>query len=54
MPALFGRDAGLKGELGGAMREVRTNGGDLSPLVTVITRAQQYSLEFCTELLARR
>jgi len=54
MPALFGRDAGLKGELGGAMKEVRTNGGDLSPLVAVITRAQQYSLEFCTELLARR
>ncbi len=50
MPALFRHDLGIKGELGNAMKDVRTNGGDLAPLVAVITRAQQYALEFCAEL----
>ncbi len=53
MPALFNRDLGLKGELGDAMQAVRTNGGDLSPLVAVIVRAQYHALEFCAELASR-
>jgi Fic/DOC family len=53
MPALFRRDLSLKGELGDAMKAVRTNGGDLAPLVAVITRAQHYALEFCAELASR-
>ena len=52
MPALFRRDLGIKGELGKAMREVRSNGSDLTPLVDVIIRAQHYALEFCAELTA--
>ena len=51
MPALFRRDFGLKGELGTAMKEVRSNGGDLSPLVASIVRAQYHALEFCAEYL---
>ena len=50
MPVLFHRDLGLKGEFGKAMQAVRTNGGDLSPLVAVIVSAQRYALEFCAQL----
>jgi tetratricopeptide (TPR) repeat protein len=50
MPALSSRELGLKGELGDALKTVRTNGGDLSPLVAVIVRAQHHALEFCAEL----
>ena len=53
-PALFSRELGIKGELGDARREVRNNGGDLSPLFSVITSAQQYGLDFCAELAARQ
>ena len=51
-PALFSRELGIKGALGDARREVRNNGGDLSPLFSVITSAQQYGLDFCAELAA--
>ncbi len=50
MPALFNRKLGLKGELRKARREVRSRGGDLSPMVTVIISAQHYAREFCTAL----
>ncbi len=53
MPALFRRELGLKGELGDTMKAVRANGGDLSPLVAVITHAQRYAQEFCAELADR-
>jgi hypothetical protein len=44
---------GIKGKLGDARREVRSNGGDLSPLFSVIIAAQQYGLDFCAELAER-
>jgi len=50
MPALSSRELGLKGELSGALKAVRTNGGDLAPLVALIIRAQRYALEFCEYL----
>lgn len=53
-PALFSRELGIKGELGAARREVRNNGGDLSPLFSVIAAAQQYGLDFRAELAARQ
>lgn len=52
MPALCPRELGLNGEMGKAMREVRTNGGDLTPLLDVISRAQVFAHDFCRELLA--
>lgn len=54
MPALFAREEGIKGELGKAMKEVRENGGDLTPLFDVIRRAQSGALEFCAALAARQ
>lgn len=53
MPAVFSRERGLKGELGRVMHEVRTNGGDLSPLLAAITRAQREALAFCQALAQR-
>lgn len=53
MPALFGRDLGIKGKLGNAMREVRNNNGDLAPIYPVIIDAQSYAREFCSELAQR-
>ena len=53
MPALFRRDLGLKGELGDALKEARINGGDLSPLIAAITKAQHYAGEFCAALANR-
>ena len=53
-PALFSRELGIKGKLGDARREVRNSGGDLSPLLSVIVEAQQYGLEFCSQLAAHR
>lgn len=47
MPALFHKKLGF-GE-GKALREVRSKGGDLSPLIAVIISAQQYAQEFCIE-----
>ena len=54
MPALFSRDLGIKGDLGSARRKVRDNGGDLSPLYSLIAEAQRHAREFCTELKTRR
>lgn len=50
MPALFSSELGLKGELGKAMKVVRTNDGDLSPVLTVISKAQNYAVAFCNQL----
>jgi len=41
-PALFTQEMGIRGKLSTAMREVRSNAGDLSPFV-VVTEAQQLS-----------
>jgi hypothetical protein len=38
-PALFSRELGVRGRLGAARREVRSNRGNLDPLVSVITQA---------------
>ncbi len=53
MPGLFHKKLGLEGELRKARRAVRASGGDLSPMVAVITSAQLYAREFCAELAAR-
>ena len=50
MPALFSFELGLRGELDLALREIEANGDDLSPLISVITRAQRHAQEFCAEL----
>ncbi|MFT4519743.1 MAG: Flp pilus assembly protein TadD [Halioglobus sp.] len=50
MPALFSKELGLKGELGKAVTEVRTNGGDLAPIIAAISHGQKYAREFCAEL----
>ncbi len=49
-PALFSRELGIRGKLGAARREVRSIGGNLEPLVSVITEAQQFGLDFCRQL----
>ena len=51
-PALFSRELGIRGRLGAARREVRSNRGNLDPLVSVITQAQQFGLEFGNQLSA--
>ena len=53
MPGLFHKRLGLEGELRKARRAVRSSGGDLSPMVAVITSAQHYAREFCAELATR-
>ena len=53
MPGLFHKKLGLEGELRKARRAVRASGGELSPMVAVITSAQLYAREFCAELAAR-
>jgi hypothetical protein len=50
MPGLFHKDRAFSIELGKSIKSVRSRGGDLSPIVTVITKAQHYALEFCAEL----
>lgn len=50
MPALFPIELGLKGEFGDAMKAVRKNDSDLSPVLAVISKAQSYAVEFCNEL----
>jgi len=52
MPMLFTKEMGLKGELGAAMKSVRSNGGDLKPLVEVFLGAQRFALKFREELAA--
>ncbi|NND67562.1 MAG: tetratricopeptide repeat protein [Halioglobus sp.] len=53
MPALFSRDNSLKGALGAALRDVRNNGGDLTPMIAAIHTAQNYTRAFCEELASR-
>lgn len=50
-PVLFTREMGLHGQLSAAMREARRNGGDMSLLVPVICKAQQFAKDFCAELV---
>ena len=47
---LLPRELSLKGELGRAMKEVRTSAGDLSALLEVIRRGQSFAVEFCAAL----
>jgi hypothetical protein len=54
MPALFPSELGLKGEFGGAMKAVRENDSDLSPVLAVISKAQRYAIAFCGELANTR
>ncbi len=50
MPALFTRELGFGAQLSHAKNEVRQNNGDLSSLVPIIHKGQQYAREFCAEL----
>jgi len=50
MPALFSRELSMKGALGEATQEVRTNGGNLEPLLEVLVKAQHHAVQFCREL----
>lgn len=50
VPVIFTREKGFTENLGQTIRTVRTNGGDLTPLITAIIDAQQYSREFLAEL----
>ncbi len=50
MPMIFTREQGIMGELGDAIIEVRGNGGDLTPVLAVMLRAQEFAGEFCQEL----
>ena len=54
MPALFAEHLGAKGGFGKALYEVRTNGGDLTPMFEAIRAAQEYAKVFCTELSSLR
>lgn len=51
MPMIFTREQGIMGELGDAIIEVRGNGGDLTPLIADMLRAQQFAREFCEKLV---
>lgn len=53
-PALFSAELGIKGKLGDARRAVRSNRGDLSSLIAVITEAQKFGIEFCGQLAKAR
>ena len=50
MPMIFTREQGIMGELGDATLEVRGNGGDLTPLIDVMLRAQHFAREFCQKI----
>lgn len=54
MPALFTRQMGLRGELRQARFDVRSNPSDLTPLIQVIRRGQQYAVDFCRGLAEKR
>ena len=54
MPILFTEELGPKGMLGGALSEVRKNGGDLTPMYEFIVTAQDHTRKFCLELAERR
>ncbi|MDG2048394.1 MAG: tetratricopeptide repeat protein [Halioglobus sp.] len=49
-PALFSRELGIRGKLGAARKEVRSNRGNLESLVAVINEAQQFGRFFCSQL----
>ena len=49
-PTLFTRELGIRGELNAAMHKARRNGGDVSFVVPVIRKAQQFARDFCKEL----
>lgn len=50
MPAMFSRELGFRGQLGEALKQIRTTDGDLAPLLAVIINAQRYARDFCIEL----
>ena len=50
MPALLPSELGLQGNMGQAMRAVRAQDGNLSPLLAVLTRGQAFARELCDEL----
>ena len=50
MPTLFPYEQGLKRELADAISIVHAGDGDLSPILTVITKAQNFAVAFCDEL----
>ncbi len=54
MPAVFALHLGAKGEFGKALYTVRTNGGDLTPILEAIGKAQDYAKRFCAELAEKR
>jgi tetratricopeptide (TPR) repeat protein len=49
-PIILTSELGNKGRFSAARREVRRNGGDLSPMVDVVIEAQQFSRTFCETL----
>ncbi len=53
MPALFSEPLGFKGVLGDALRDVRNNGGDLTPMIAAIRAGQEHAHGFCAELARR-
>ncbi|MFT4614816.1 MAG: tetratricopeptide (TPR) repeat protein [Bacteroidia bacterium] len=50
MPALITNARGIKTGFGNAGQAVRENGGDLTPLISVISRAQDFTQQFCSDL----
>lgn len=50
MPMIFTRESGITGDLGNAIAEVRSNGSDLTPVLRVMSEAQQFARQFCREL----
>ncbi|MCW8926966.1 MAG: tetratricopeptide repeat protein [Xanthomonadales bacterium] len=50
MPALFGHEQGLKQALADAIPEVHAGAGDLSPVLDVIVKAQEFAADFCDQL----
>ena len=53
MPAIFSRDLGIAGKLGDALKAVRNNGGDLTPLYAAIAEGQNCATDFCAQLQDR-
>ena len=50
VPALITNARDIKAGFGNATRSVRENGGDLTPLISVISRAQEFTQQFCADL----
>ncbi len=51
MPAILPNNWGLNGALGDVLNEVRLQ-GDVSPIIAVLIRAENYARTFCAELVA--